>query len=102
MLAVSNYTADAALAGEGGWGGRLLSCLEKFPNLFREKKEPQEIVLNKFLTNSDINIFGIYSEYIRRNFYPNILKRNMNTLDYISKIWNYFQSCANSAQQLVS
>ena len=59
----------------GRGGGRLLSCLEKFPNIFREKKEPQEIVLNKFLTNSDINIFGIYSEYIRRNFFPNILKK---------------------------
>ena len=40
--AVSNYTANAALAVRG----RLLSGLEKFPNLFGEKKELQEIVLN--------------------------------------------------------
>ena len=44
--AVSNYTADAALVVGRERGGRLLSGLEKFPNLFGEKKELQEIVLN--------------------------------------------------------
>ena len=57
------------------FGNTVLFGSELFPNLFGKKGTIQVIVLNIFNSNSDLNIFDNSSEYIRNNFYPNILEK---------------------------